>query len=191
MAVNPKQESGEEFSMEGRIGKEISAAFTCKECGKQYKFVRSLQKHMQEHRLGVKQEAPDLDSSAESLDIGVAVKLPCNYCDRSFSRKDKLRAHIKKVHPEEVEVKDTELSFGPSSESGEDRVEKSHTCDDCPKAFKNMNHLKRHKESVHSDIVISCDDCGKHFSRRDKLSAHKKNVHQHLPSQLVGWEVGY
>merc|ERR1719239_736785 len=45
IAVKTKQEAAEEFSMEGMMeNKEISAAFTCKECGKQYKFKKGFRK---------------------------------------------------------------------------------------------------------------------------------------------------
>ena len=206
MAVKTKQETVEEFSMDGIESKEISAAFTCKECGKQYKFVKALQNHMKKHKLGgtvakfecpqcglelstgahlaehrisvhgAKQEAVDndLDNTVESLDIGVAMRLPCNHCDQTFSRKDKVNAHVRKVHGDKDTLAE---SSGPGSETGDEATEKIHTCDACPKAFKNSKHLYRHKTSVHSNVIISCDDCGKHFSRRDKLNAHMKNVH--------------
>ena len=148
---------------------------------------------MQQHKLGLelntgeehqivvqatKQEAVDLDSSVESLDLGVAVRLPCGYCDKTFSRKDKVTAHLRKVHPE-VQVKNIEQTSGPNSKKCDEELaaERTYTCDACSKDFKKSKHLYRHKSSVHSDVVISCDECGKHFSRRDKLNAHTKNVH--------------
>ena len=204
--VKTKQEAPEEFSMDSIESKEISAALTCKECGKGYKFVKALQNHMKKHKLGVavanfecpqcdlelstaahltehrisvhgaKQEAVenDSDNTVESLDIGIVTRLPCNYCDQTFSRKDKVNAHVRKVHCD----KDTlDESSGPGPETGNELAEKTYTCDACPKAFKNNKHLYRHKTTVHSNVIISCDDCGKHFSRRDKLNAHMKNVH--------------
>ena len=181
------------IKISGGRRKEIGAAFTCKECGKSYKFVKGLQKHMQQHKLGLglntgaehqigvgatKQEGLDLDSSVESLDLGVAVRLPCDYCDKTFSRKDKVTAHLRKVHPE-VQVKRIDETSGPGSKNNGEKLaaERTYTCDACPKDFKKSKHLYRHKSSVHSDVVISCDECGKHFSRRDKLNAHTKNVH--------------
>ena len=207
MAVKTKQETSEEFSMEGKKSKEISAAFTCKECGKQYKFVKALQNHMKKHKLGTadkfecpqcglelntgahlaehrisvhgtKQEAAEFDNTTESLDIGIAMRLPCSYCDKTFSRKDKVNAHVRKVHGDKEDRDTLDESSGPGSETGEELItEKTHTCDACPKAYKNSSHLLRHKISAHSDVVMSCDHCGKHFTRRDKLNTHVKNIH--------------
>ena len=45
-----------------------------------------------EREIGVeatKKEALDLDSSVESLDLGVAIRLPCDYCDKTFQGKIK------------------------------------------------------------------------------------------------------
>jgi len=207
MAVlETKQESSEEFSMEGKKIKEISAAFTCKECGKQYKFVKALQNHVKKHKLGTvdqfecpqcglelstgallaehrisvhgtKQEAAEFDNSAESLDIGVTMRLPCTYCDKTFSRKDKVNSHVRKVHCDREDRDTLDESSGPGSEAGDELIEKTHTCDACPKAYKNSSHLLRHKLGAHSNVIMSCDHCGKHFSRRDKLNTHMKNVH--------------
>jgi len=206
MAVTTKQEASEEFSMEGKKSKEISAAFTCKECGKQYKFVKALQNHMKKHKLGTadkfecpqcglelstgahlaehrisvhgtKQEAVEFDNATESLDIGVAMRLPCSYCDKTFSRKDKVKAHVRKVHGDKEDRNTLDESSGPASDTGDELTEKTYTCDACPKAYKNSSHLLRHKIGAHSDVVMSCDHCGKHFTRRDKLNAHMKNIH--------------
>ena len=204
MAVKTKQDFAEQFSMEGKKNKENSAAFTCKECGKQYKFVKALQNHVKKHKLGtadqfecpqcglelgtgvhlaehrinahgaLKQEA---EESTENLDIGVALRLPCTYCDKSFSRRDKVNAHLRKVHGDREYRGTLDESSGPASEAGDELVEKTHACDACPKAYKNSSHLVRHKLGAHSNIIMSCDHCGKHFSRRDKLNAHMKNVH--------------
>ena len=204
IAVETKQEAGDGFSMEVKESRGMSAAFTCKECGKQYKFVKALQNHMKKHNIGsagefncsqcglelstgahlaehkvsvhgTKQEAADFDSSVQSLDI---MRLPCTHCDKTFSRKDKVAAHVKKVHFDHQDTLDE--SSGPGSEGGDEL--RSFTCDACPKAFKNSSHLYRHKTSVHSNVVISCDDCGKQFSRRDKLNAHIKNIHYNTSS---------
>lgn len=61
-----------------------------------------------------------------------------------------------------------------------DDAEKPFKCDDCPKAFRRSEHLKRHIRSVHSNIrPFPCKFCDKKFSRSDNLAQHLRTHNRH------------
>ena len=59
--------------------------------------------------------------------------------------------------------------------------EKTYSCQDCPKKFKLLRHLRIHK-SVHQrkDKLHVCDICTKTFSRKHSLAKHVQEIHQDL-----------
>ncbi|AMD20865.1 HDR123Cp [Eremothecium sinecaudum] len=66
------------------------------------------------------------------------------------------------------------------SSSPLDEDEKPFKCQECTKAFRRSEHLKRHIRSVHStDRPFPCTYCDKKFSRSDNLSQHLKTHRKH------------
>ncbi|CCK73084.1 stress-responsive transcriptional activator MSN2 KNAG_0M02310 [Huiozyma naganishii CBS 8797] len=64
--------------------------------------------------------------------------------------------------------------------TAEDDMEKPFHCEQCLKAFKRSEHLKRHVRSVHSqERPYGCNICDKKFSRSDNLSQHLKTHKRH------------
>ena len=62
----------------------------------------------------------------------------------------------------------------------EDPSIKPFQCQDCEKAFRRSEHLKRHVRSVHStERPFPCMLCEKKFSRSDNLSQHLKTHKKH------------
>ncbi|AET38043.1 C2H2-type zinc finger protein Ecym_2301 [Eremothecium cymbalariae DBVPG len=77
------------------------------------------------------------------------------------------------------------VSKGPRSSTSKsssplDEEEKPFKCQECTKAFRRSEHLKRHIRSVHStDRPFPCTYCDKKFSRSDNLSQHLKTHRKH------------
>ncbi|SCW02458.1 LAFE_0F06876g1_1 [Lachancea fermentati] len=66
------------------------------------------------------------------------------------------------------------------SSSPLDEEEKPFKCQECTKAFRRSEHLKRHIRSVHSsERPFHCSYCDKKFSRSDNLSQHLKTHKKH------------
>ncbi|SCU86234.1 LAMI_0D01024g1_1 [Lachancea mirantina] len=69
---------------------------------------------------------------------------------------------------------------GSKSTSPLEEEEKPFRCQECPKAFRRSEHLKRHIRSVHSsERPFHCSFCDKKFSRSDNLSQHLKTHKKH------------
>jgi len=116
----------------------------CEQCGKHFVYKRHLLRHLVNH---------------------TDVKLPCSFCDKQFTRQDKLKEHLREAHGI-VETKDDSAKHDIKA------IDKSFSCTDCPKMFTNNKHLSRHKSSIHSSVLLSCPYCHKNFSRKDKLNIH-------------------
>lgn len=52
--------------------------------------------------------------------------------------------------------------------------ERSFRCEECGKAFKRHEHLRRHKRSHTKERPFSCDVCLKSFTRSDNLAVHAR-----------------
>merc|ERR1719222_94700 len=136
----------------------------CDECGKKFKNLESLQKHIKKKH--------DIQPIEEE---GIEARLSCAACPKIFSRRTKLEIHTKKYHLETDEkcLVDSVTGRVETSKYGSgDKL----TCNFCPKTFTSHKHRHRHMSSVHSTKVISCEHCGKQFSRGDHLRGHMKTA---------------
>ena len=131
----------------------------CDQCGKLFNYKRHLERHQAKH---------------------AGLKMPCSFCEKHFYRKDKIKEHLRIVHivsKEESMLLTSELPESsiepniPMIFKAED-VQRNFACLECPKMFTNSKHLSRHKNSVHSGVILSCQYCQKTFSRNDKLNVH-------------------
>ncbi|XP_071055008.1 zinc finger protein 28-like [Onthophagus taurus] len=144
--------------------------YVCNECNRGFRQAGSLKNHI------ASQHSPGLQSSEIYI---------CNFCEKAFPIKERLRLHLR-VHtghkPYSCDMCDKTFARGGQlvqhkrSHSGI----KPYQCEECNATFTcsaNLKlHTKRHKEI--RDYV--CDICGKSFFRRDALKKHLDCFHQNL-----------
>jgi Zinc finger, C2H2 type/C2H2-type zinc finger len=96
--------------------REMRQKWICEDCFSVYLIKSDLKKH--------RKICKDIDQEVEMFG--------CKFCDKQFSRKDKLNQHIKFVH-EKV---------------------RNYVCEICDRTFFTPDHVNRHKETVHSTVRL-------------------------------------
>ncbi|XP_053698248.1 zinc finger protein 83-like [Sabethes cyaneus] len=164
------------------LGESAPCPSACEQCGKVCKSISALKSHMRDHRLSLK----------------------CEYCEKIFHRRNKLKEHITRVH-EKAEKYECNLCHRVvhSLESYNSHLkmhmsEKTYECDLCPMKFYTAGNLGLHKR-IHSgnanykphkdwsghytvyhepnqDKIYTCKLCGKTYTKTVmKINNHLKN----------------
>ena len=141
----------------------------CKICGKTFKSVFFLKKHISVVHEGEK--PPLCPSCGKSFETKESLKRhearihenkkphKCSLCDGYYGDKSELRAHIQGVHGE-----------------------KKHACSLCKKRFTAIGGLNRHLKLVHEKSTAqTCHLCHKTFSSMWSLKYHISTVHEGKP----------
>uniref|UniRef100_A0A9L0J1Q2 Zinc finger protein n=1 Tax=Equus asinus TaxID=9793 RepID=A0A9L0J1Q2_EQUAS len=107
----------------------------------------------------------------------------CPYCEKGFSRNDRLKMHIH-THTREKPYKCSECSRAFSQKRGLDEHKRTHTrekpfqYDICDLAFSLKKMLIRHKMTHNPNCPLAeCQFCHKKFTRNDYLKVHMDNIH--------------
>ncbi|XP_042347661.1 telomere zinc finger-associated protein-like [Plectropomus leopardus] len=140
--------------------------FGCLKCGKRYFRKENLTVHelrgcgeVQTYTCGICSLTFD---GREELRLHAAshtenMPFECSTCPEQFMQKDKLAAHMMKVHG----------------------FPKPHACTECPKTFLTPAELRLHKASKHQgEKPFKCEECGHRAPSRSGLSMHHKAVHR-------------
>ncbi|EXA28501.1 hypothetical protein FOVG_19899 [Fusarium oxysporum f. sp. pisi HDV247] len=130
-------------------------------------------------RLSSDFESFDLDQHAKSL--GYLLPDP-NSSNRMRAQKNDLvrKAQKTTTKPQRTRIRlSGKRSFKPEPEQVDVVPRAMCTCDylGCHKAFRRIEHLKRHKQTFHDEGPnrFSCEFCGKdQFNRQDNLNNHRK-----------------
>lgn len=120
----------------------------------------------------------------------------CHLCELRFNRRDNLRHHLSRLHPNGVGRLEKPRAvqawlcaacgktFNCRSRLKTHEVihsgVKPHRCDLCPKAYMRTNDLEHHKKMAHLEggaeparpSSLLCDLCGKEFRCRSQLAIH-------------------
>ncbi|XP_037823192.1 zinc finger protein 271-like isoform X2 [Lucilia sericata] len=140
----------------------------CAVCMKLFKCQQAVARHLHRHHPEIEffkcpycdDNFYGLDLLAEHIKVKKHIQKPniCKYCLKSFDRKTDLNRHIR-IHTDE----------------------RPYSCNVCDTAFKQVNHLKRHRESMHSILFqpqkFNCELCTKSFTEAEILKRHM-SIHE-------------
>ncbi|XP_051909965.1 zinc finger protein 436-like [Hippocampus zosterae] len=115
----------------------------------------------------------------------------CALCPRRFARPACLKRHQARAHPKERSAGQRAAKAFPCATCGKvfkfrsllsnhaavHSDERPHGCDFCPRRFRRLSHLKRHRRVVHRDGArppqnFVCGICGKDKKCRSQLERH-------------------
>ncbi|XP_063073051.1 zinc finger and SCAN domain-containing protein 12-like [Engraulis encrasicolus] len=134
--------------------------FRCEQCGKYFKRVKFLKRHMVIHT----GEKP----------------YSCNRCGRRFPTEEHLESHKQLMHTEErsyrcthcgkLFAKPRNLELHLHTHTGE----KPYKCTQCDKSFSQPGNLKMHQFThMEEKKPLRCDECGKRFVHPGGLTRHQ------------------
>lgn len=111
------------------------------------------------------------------------LSLVCEYCSRTFTRREHLTNHIRSIHTSERPFK-CDLCEATYTTSQHLLVHKRRHADDrryictyCGKRFMCSSDVKRHTKSHLNKREYTCDMCGKGFNTNSTLRTHKIWAH--------------
>ena len=138
------------------------AFFNCKQCPKNFKLKRDLNKHInQTHGDLLKCEHCELSMQVANLKKHIKTQhnrdpSTCKYCDKTFLTSELLIEHLQKVHQ----------SYGKQ------------LCLECFK-FQRAKNFNRHVQGKHRGLKFDCDigACTKQFKAKTALKRHQEKKH--------------
>ncbi|GBP13599.1 Zinc finger protein 550 [Eumeta japonica] len=139
------------------IKKEMDDHFVCRYCSEIFEKLGDFMTHLDTH------DTENGDSRKKRRKAKLTIKCDvksfiCKYCSESFATVAEFTTHLK-IHPSEC------------SEA------KKHVCPICYKTFSRNQHLTRHTETVHMNVVVKCPFCSIYIKRKDHLLRHVREVH--------------
>ncbi|OXA48255.1 Transcription factor IIIA [Folsomia candida] len=107
---------------------------------------------------------------------------PSDNCDLTFKRRDHLKRHLDKIHPDFVPPK---VEPFPPTDSDSDSIHNPLKCSVCFKKLGTVDTKERHFRHMHDEtftrLPCPADNCDLSFKRRTHLHRHLKRKHPTVP----------
>ena len=173
-----------QFEKNGKIEEDIQldAKIMLDKIGNQfYEFIGDNQDDKELSKESEEEEWKDLDKVSE-LDVSNVTEeikeFKCTFCSKVFSKKDKLKRHIK-IHTSSDNYKCNICNKTFHRIEGwklHERIhsgEKPFQCKTCAKCFNDQSHLKKHEKIHTSKKPFQCTRCNKCFENLEEMKRHE------------------
>ena len=111
-----------------------------------------------------------------------SISISCKLCDAVFSRRDKLKSHLKNKHEviwDSIFVLDVDNEiYSRMVSSRNDMNELVWSCTECSYCSKKKSNIFRHIESSHLSCSYCCPVCGHDARSRFNLKQHMTSKHR-------------
>ena len=118
----------------------------CKVCLKFYSSKKSLKHHLRLHDPNRQPKVPKTEGEIERPH-------QCQVCLKCYTAKESLRRHMRTHDPS--------------------RQELTHFCSQCPKSFREKDHLSLHVTRIHGEKRFECQYCSAAFRAKTSLERHR------------------
>lgn len=175
----------QKFHLRVNVSLQEESLYTCTACGKKFAARSMFEMHKKSHHSGnLNMNKTERFSIQPKLSQGkVLIKpLKCQYCPKSYSRKDYLKVHLKTHHAEEknssVPERSMETRQANKSDKDNDAVSqrpKKCNCNYCGRVYDDSGALWLHMVQQHSsEKAYKCDKCDRSFDHLKAYSNHKR-----------------
>lgn len=115
----------------------------------------------------------DQSFAVQNISIRATVNpFQCHLCEKSYSRKDKLKLHLKNKH---------NVQKIPRLEGAANQLQ--FICPTCEKVYKSQHNFDLHLTTEHDPLPFQCAICTESFSQRRSCRTHERNC---LSRLIVG-----
>ncbi|XP_027488745.1 myc-associated zinc finger protein-like, partial [Corapipo altera] len=155
-----------------RKAKAKGAPFVCGLCAKEFKNGYNLRRHQATHGAGGAAATPKRPPKAPPPTMLPLPLLPAPPAPQELLPGE--------AAPEGGGVSGGGGAGGGGGASSRRPPRKSHACDTCGKAFRDVYHLKRHRLSHTDERPFQCPVCQQRFKRKDRMASHVRSHQGHV-----------
>ncbi|XP_037942855.1 uncharacterized protein LOC119675720 [Teleopsis dalmanni] len=158
----------------------IEKKYQCSKCTYKFMWQINLDIHMSlHHPVEFEPKIKVENNTTQVVANNVEKVFQCDKCNRKYNRKDRLTAHIKKVHVEgsisnKEKSDDSQIDPVTGEKVKKPIMEKKYLCVFCGRAVSSSSNLIIHMRRHTGEKPYKCDFCDMAFPRSSDLQCHRR-----------------